>query len=454
MTVIHGHTKITLTDVKGNKEVIEKDNIITNLVSNVLGSDFYGTLDYNVLLPMLKNFSGCSLFNSPVTDADADTVVIPKGATVVAHAGDRAYSGEDITAGTPNLVESGYITNGYKWVWDWATSAGNGIINAVSLQRGDCGRGSRNEVDADTPFMVNISGDTSNVPAGNSIMFKCALFDWEGNRAFEIIREGTKITVNVFGFCGGTSGLFDTMAYDADKVIKTYEFTLTSTPPSFWSVQYGDNKIILAWTKNATSAQYDVIDLAANTLTERTCVFSGVRFKTSWYDNYSQYGWRVNLLPVVGNYIYIPSSDNINCYKCSLVNAADVAQLPTRLKEIPWLFSSNRNAECNSWSYGAVILENDNLIFNSCAIINDTVIPTYGWMNQFGTSDYGRIFGGGHRLKKGVYLVTTNARSADTKHAYIALSNDSISTINILRTPVNKDSSKTMKLEYSITMEE
>ena len=54
----------------------------------------------------------------------------------------EAYSGTDTKRGTLNETETGAITNGYNWVWDFATDKANGLIKAVSLCPQDGGNGS------------------------------------------------------------------------------------------------------------------------------------------------------------------------------------------------------------------------------------------------------------------------------------------------------------------------
>ena len=449
---IHGHTRITLCDSQGNKEIIEKDNIITDLVANILGSNFSGALDYATILPLLKEFNGCLLYNSPRTEVSASDVLVPKGATVTAHAGDEAYTGLDTTCGTPNELESGYVTNGYRWVWDWATSNGNGVINAVSLTRGTMGLVGRNEVDPKYPSMFPLSKMELNVPEARSLFFKCALFDWDSNRAFEIGISGMELTINVFGFGGAVVSLYDDLTYDTNKIVKTYKFTLTTKPSSYYSVQYAENKIYLCFTKSATSVQVDTIDLANNTITEVSHTFAGTSFKTSYYDNSPMYSWRVNMLPIVKGYIYIPRSNDFGIYKCSLSNAADVAELPSRLEHRPYILSSETRDSVTSFSFGCTILENDNLVYGSCAVVNDVLVPTKPFNDSY-MGTYNTLYDGGVKLRNGVYLVTSSPRRSVTRSGLICLAMDSISTINILPQAVVKDASRTMKLEYTITVE-
>lgn len=452
---IHGHTRLTLTDVDGREEVIEKDNIITNLVPNIFSSNFLGTLNYKDLLPITKLFSGCLLYNSSMSEPDvtADDTVIPAGSLLVAHAGNVAYSGADSTAGNPNGVESGQTTgadgvNGYKYVWDWATSAGNGTINTVSLTHGTGGLLGRNGQDASLPSLITFSTSLYNSVLGEDLLWEeIALFDWEGNRAFTIDRNGTTLEVKSYGFGGKTLSLFDAMMWGDAVVKKSYTLSLSEFTNGAYSIQYESNKIYINYVKSSTSVKLITLDLATGDVTENTVSYSGVTFWT----NITTAGYRFlfinNLLPIVNGYVYVPASDKINLYKCSISNPADVTKLPSTLTEVPYSYGG-----CSAFDFGSIVLENNNLIYDGCSVINDVVIPTKSWSKHNVSGNY-NLWNGGHRLNKGVYLLTT-ASVNGRRNFYIGITPESISTINVLKQSVNKDSSKTMKLEYTLKIEE
>ena len=141
---LHGHTKIELTDVNtGKTEVHESDNIVTNAVRNVLRDNYLGMLDISKVTPLREMFSGVLCFGSTNT-ANVDNIRVPSEVSnpLIAHAGNVAHATASALRGNPNGVESGEITGGYKFVWDFSTSQGNGTISSLSLTSGlfgNCG---------------------------------------------------------------------------------------------------------------------------------------------------------------------------------------------------------------------------------------------------------------------------------------------------------------------------
>ena len=136
---LKGHTCIELTDVKtGKVERIESDNLVTNAVKEflsfwerIIGWNF--TSQY--LMPLSETlFSGIYLFDTALTE-NANNKFLPNAATskLVAHAGRAASDGLDNERGSFNFEESEALSNGYKFVWDFSTSEGNGTIACVCL---------------------------------------------------------------------------------------------------------------------------------------------------------------------------------------------------------------------------------------------------------------------------------------------------------------------------------
>ena len=144
---LHGHTKITLRDVKtGEVKAIEKDNMVTSAIANLFANNYANTLNVasTDIMPLRKMFGGVLCFANQLTE-NAANIYPPDQSTnaLIAHAGDATASAPaNPKLGALNETESGEITNGYKWVWDWTTSQGNGTIGSVGLCAavgGSCG---------------------------------------------------------------------------------------------------------------------------------------------------------------------------------------------------------------------------------------------------------------------------------------------------------------------------
>lgn len=162
-----GHVQIELIDQDGNRQKIEGDNIVTNLMSKA-HEHYYRTVRSPMapfafttgnLSKAALNFSdGLILFGEEILDG-ADDLFVDKD--VVAYAGDSSGNGADPLWGNYNDTESGPITNGYRHVWDFATDKANVTIAALALvQR------------AMIPYVGNPGGSNAQITYDYSSEFK------------------------------------------------------------------------------------------------------------------------------------------------------------------------------------------------------------------------------------------------------------------------------------------
>ena len=151
--MLKGNTKIQLFDSVSGKEVqrVEKHNMITNaitkLVSPPLDYLMNSNLSYytclNDRMPLsTKGLAGILLWENAIEE-NANIVVPDFGNKLIGKAG-STYSGKNRYRGSLNTNESGDITNGKRFVWDFGTDKANGTISAVSLTSligGNCSMG-------------------------------------------------------------------------------------------------------------------------------------------------------------------------------------------------------------------------------------------------------------------------------------------------------------------------
>ena len=144
---IHGHTKIELTNkTTGAVETIEKDNIVTDAVADIINS-FNGMMDlrklaydgefgYSTNWQMLQSLYGGILLFDTAIGGDAGTLFAPPEAHVIASAAPSASNtGSSAARGSYNQLESKIdLNNGtVTFVSDFATSQANGSIASVCL---------------------------------------------------------------------------------------------------------------------------------------------------------------------------------------------------------------------------------------------------------------------------------------------------------------------------------
>jgi len=141
---IHGHTKIVFTDKFGRETVkLDKDNLVTNAIQKIFESNYFGAIDYSQLMPAIKKVVGGVVLFESALDTDASNIWIPTSFNnkIIGHAGQTVPSSlaDDITRGIPNTAASVALSNGYKLVWNFPETQGNGDISAVGLCHSDFG---------------------------------------------------------------------------------------------------------------------------------------------------------------------------------------------------------------------------------------------------------------------------------------------------------------------------
>lgn len=141
---VHGHTKIVFIDKSGRETVkFDKDNLVTDALNKIFESNYFGAIDYSMLMPAIKKVVGGVVLFEDTLGNDGSDIWIPKSFDnkITGHAGQTvpASLADDITRGIPNTVSSVALSNGYKLVWNFPETQGNGDISAVGLCHSDFG---------------------------------------------------------------------------------------------------------------------------------------------------------------------------------------------------------------------------------------------------------------------------------------------------------------------------
>ena len=144
--VLKGVMTIELTDeTTGAVETVTEENMITESVNNILGLNpmgiFYAaTGQYDTALvwndsrlPICPNMIGGILLFSKALTEDAANIYEMSDNLPVAYASNDVNSTSNTARGSLNLTESMALSDGYKFVWEFTPSQGNGTIAAVAL---------------------------------------------------------------------------------------------------------------------------------------------------------------------------------------------------------------------------------------------------------------------------------------------------------------------------------
>lgn len=140
--MVKGHVQIELHNHRtGLRDRIEQDNLVTNAVDKAISTMIGRGQAASTFMPLCTNLlGGVMLFEEPLTSS-ATNISFPTSNTVIGYAGQTVNtSSKDM--GSINEIESGPVTNGYMNVWDFSTAQANGTISAMSLTNYRVGNGS------------------------------------------------------------------------------------------------------------------------------------------------------------------------------------------------------------------------------------------------------------------------------------------------------------------------
>lgn len=136
-----GESTIQLFDARTGKEKqrITEENLITNFYKRLI-EDYLSFWQIDGFSTNLRSFldywtpklasSGIILLDTAQPE-EPDNIML-SGGKCIGHAG-GAYSGTSSYCGSLNENETGAITNGWQWVWDFATDKANGTIKCACL---------------------------------------------------------------------------------------------------------------------------------------------------------------------------------------------------------------------------------------------------------------------------------------------------------------------------------
>lgn len=331
---MRGITTFELTNVKtGEVEVYEDHNMFTNALDSVFNRPpfyFNNTLlakqntaeqVAQILAPIYNGaLGGLLLFPEPINE-DSDNFFAPADNQPTGLASNDGYTGEDRRRGSFNSIDSGVIERdgkpvGYRYVWDFPTSAANGKISCACLTSVKGGAGYLDSGDVllhkelynTGNGSVGISrsnvndvwtSDSDNNPRG---------FVFGGNdKGIYFSRINGQIGRNSIGI--SSLGLFNNPA--------TYEYLFTKQNNGALAV-VGDDVWTVRTNGNASGNATINIDkyIAANNweMTTETITVNAQLKRTEL--NYT--------CAVIGNFLYMCGYGDNGVYKINLLNVADV----------------------------------------------------------------------------------------------------------------------------------
>lgn len=413
---LQGKALVQFFDAKTGKETFrhEEHNIITNALDSLMNGCPYGldrrtwgqystgsSVDWSKITETA--LGGILVFSNALT-ASADHLFEGLSNLPVAYGSRNGQDTSDTKAGSFNEHDSGEIANGYKFVYDFSTSAGNGTWNAVCLTSALAGEGYEKSY-AKTFGTYFKRGSGNYVCVG--FVKKYALFK-SGSKIYGMRTEALDVPL-VSQLSGNPS-----------------ETILDSYSGSIFADYENDCIYTVSGTDPLTLTRYDMDDLENPTTTT-------IDLAAAIPGTYSP------IFCKSGNYIYIGYSNtgsgtqtNNKVYKINTTNGADVTEITVttltdyRTSYRPMCVLPSGDIYC-----GTDIIDTNNTVhhFNDATTgFSQAVFAPFTPIGVWSACGFSNYYDYG-----------------------VVLNDNYLGTIYNLPNAVTKDASKTAKITYSLT---
>ena len=463
--ILHGEMVIELTDENsGTVETIRESNMVTNAVNHLLGLNplgiFYkasGQYDDMVLwndylLPICPNMIGGILLYGTSLTENADNIFPSSANLPVAYASNDVNATADTQRGSMNLVESKALDDGYKFVWEFTPSQGNGTIAAVALTSAKGGNSVfGNEVNSTNGYLkikeTRLDTQTNDELA---LLYSAVEIDFENNVLYSLRFVDSSVIVRKLRLPVFTVGLNDKLDDTTCTVLEedtlhcsVFSFTTGYTP--YGDFLDGHDGYWYGFSNTANSSgdatmKWIKIRKSDLSFTEGTWTLSNAHlmaigsFKIDTYVNRAIRG-------VIRNgYLYLMNYDKDGVYKINLANTTDITLISLGFE------SAFRTLSGSSTSQTYMTMINDFIIgYDFIIKADDTVVALAGASRfpyigtpMFQYKEFLTGFGGNYG---------TDCHTTWLLMPYLA-------TINNLSQAIVKNADKTMKITYTLTEQE
>jgi len=460
--VLHGEMVIELTDENtGTVETIRESNMITNAVNHLLGINpmgvFYkGSGQYDdmllwndTLLPICPNMiGGILLYGSALTE-NVDNIYPSSAVLPVAYASNDVNATADTARGSLNLTESKALDDGYKFVWEFTPSQGNGTIAAVALTSAKGGNAVfGNEVNSTNGYLkikeTKLDTQTDDELA---LLYSAVEVDFENNVMYSLRFVDSSVIVRKLRLPVFTLGLNDriddttiTVLEETTLHCSVFSFTTGYTPygdfldghDGYW---YGFSNSMNS--SGDATMKWIKIKKSDLTFTEGTWTLSNAHLRAIGSFKVDTYVNRAVRGVIRNGYLYLQNYDLDGVYKINLSNVTDITLIQLGFT------SANRALSGSSTSQCMMTMINDFIIaYDFIITANDTVIPLAGAARfpyigtpLFQYKEFLTGWGGNY--------------GSDYHNTWLLM--PYLASINNLSQAIVKNADKTMKITYTLT---
>ncbi len=451
---------------------IEKHNTITPFVQDAITKgNFNMSIPNSAIMPLYQWFDGCVLTSAP---NDPSLGMITHNSDVVACAGNTADAGStDTRRGNANTSETADITGGRRFVWDWSTDRGNGLISSVGLTKSALAISeiSETELPSDNPINAILTSHTG----GENSIGNLTIIDYEKSVGY-LVGYNNGILVTEYPLSTKAIKLFGSpylkqIGYDGNVISTTHtipDSTISNPSPNIGnsSISYTGSHIHWIIWSGATIKDYVIdtttweLDSSYGTSGVITRTFTGVTFANIRYSGTYNYNYHKDICPIIGNYVWMVGTVGgvPKMLKCNLLgsSATEIFEYDNLYKTVLGVNSGEIINGCSvvlpngdfiktpstggdSIYNSALYYHNDKfyLAKTSFEFVDPSAYNTYG-MCGIHSNSYGTILDGS--MKQG-----------NSAMAHLGFIHGFISTCNNLDEAVTKSADLTMKLTYEIT---
>lgn len=459
MKKLNGHMKIELTnETTGDVQTVEEDNMVTEALGDIFSIDpmgiFYRTtsdgpsLIWNSgMIPLCPNaVGGILLFPSKLAE-DKSLVFPPANNLPTAYASNAVNSSTNVARGSLNATESTKLDNGYRFVWEFTPSQGNGKIAAAALTSAKGGLNVFGSTGGSNTVFTKIKdiSVTKASAALKRILFQAVELQFDKEILISMTFESSAVKIRKYHIPIWSIGLNEllngygvTLLEEKAITCSTFKALGTGTPyyynfldghDGYW---YG-----FANTSGSGTMYWVKISKTDYSMTEGKWTLTGVKpFPVgSFYPDTCDE--RLTRSVIRNGYLYVPATAKTGIYKINLANSADV-------ELIAFGFTSGSKMLDDSTGSGLYLTLVNDLIIGWDFILtsDDKVIKIAGQTRLEGAAT--PLF----QYKEFLFTWVSNV-GTETLTAYLI--NPYLVTINNLSETLEKTTEMTMKITYELT---
>ena len=434
--VLHGETTFQLIDPKTKKVVrqIKKHNIITGAAAQIYQTGLLADLGLNGVSSPLDFFGGIYLCDRAI---GGSPVSLPAGVNLTAHAGQTAPATGDtnLKRGTPNLTESGPLSNGYRRVWDWGTDRALGPIGSACMTHSVNGYNGLmiNESDLYCKRLFTAAKSFPYYPG-----WVC--LDPANNRYFVVLINGTNITIDERAFSFTSCRIVENHTLLSTRTVST-SLSLT------WDYQ-GSCQILNGsiYVYSVPSGGHEIricqINISDWSVTDRTLTLNS---SITLYMSRETYIMNYSKVCLYEGYFYILSGRDYAEVKFYKINESDPTDV-TLLEMEPGIILEPRNSfETLLPINGYIYVMNPEDRYD---VVIDTVAGTVKKSpNTWSLSGYYRSYGAANLMNN---IIIIGGRENESL-CETFLNPSMITTVNDLQEVITKTADLALKVIYTLT---